>query len=245
MFDVDRGGNFYVREVAVARPQPGTEWPFVLLKIDTSGSVLARIPVPKENRAGTGAVLYTPDGPNYYFDTSTRSAWSPLGYFVTGRNDAYAIELRDTTGVIGRFERDYEPVALSGEEKAQWEAWADLVGRSSPGDRPHIPDVKPAFRDIAVGDEGLIWVKRHVAAVYREQQPREPGDDRPLLSWREPVTCDVFEPDGTFLSTVVIPDDTWVGARRGRELWGVQEGNEGAQIVRYEVRPRRAGRGKS
>ena len=98
-----------------------------------------------------------------------------------------------------------------------------------------IPSVKPAYRDFYVGDHGRVWVHRYVEATKREVPPRSLGDKRPLLTWREPTTFDVFEPDGTFLGTVVVPVATSIRVWSGKRMWGVQTGDEGEQLVRWRI----------
>ena len=63
------------------------------------------------------------------------------------------------------------------------------------------------FCDLFAGDDGRIWVFRYVAADKRDDvAPLPDRPEHPLLTWREPSTFDVFEPDGTFLWSVVVPE---------------------------------------
>jgi hypothetical protein len=241
MFDVDMAGHLYVKAVQ-PRPAGAGEWDFWLLKLSAQGRLLDRIPVPKENRKPDCGIIYTSDGPYRYFSVATRHAWSPLGYFIVGRNDDYAFEIRAGEVPISVI-RPFEAVAVKKEERAQWKGWNDYSDKraNAQGMKPTgataLPESKPAYKDIYVGDDGRIWIHRHAAAVERDLPPRAEGDDRPLIRWREPITFDVFEPDGSFLGSVVLPWDTLAYVFRDRHMWAVQTGAAGAQIVRFRVEP--------
>ncbi len=92
-----------------------------------------------------------------------------------------------------------------------------------------------AGKEIYIGKDGRVWVHRHVAAEWRDLPPRKPGDERPLLAWREPVTFDVFNPDGTFLGTVVLPENSKFVIAKDRALWGIVTGDDGEQVVRWKI----------
>jgi hypothetical protein len=241
MFEIDIMGHLYVK-AAQPKPPSSGEWDFWLLKLSVQGRMLDRIPMPKENRKPERGVVYTSDGPYRYYSTATRYAWSPLAHLIVGRNSDYTFEIR-AGEVPTVVTRPFAAVAVSDEERDQWNAWSDYSraqARSrgmSPAPGGALPEVKPAYKDIYVGDDGRIWVHRHVAAVERDLPPRAAGDDRPLIRWREPTTFDVFEPDGRFLGTVVLPWDTLPYVFRGRHIWALHTGTPGAQIVRFRVEP--------
>lgn len=238
MLECDTSGNIYVRDVATP-PNPGEEWTFVFVKMSSTGKELTRIAIPREKASDEGFVLTTSEGPMWSFKTATLHAMSPLGYLVVGRNDEYAFDLVGIDGkTVRRISRDFDPVPLNSDEKKEWKAWAEYFGRSRRPDTPNsysIPDRKPAFKDIFVDGEGRIWVQRYVAAEKSDIPPRKPGDDRPLLTWREPVTFDAFEPEGRFLGTVVIPRDTVIRQWRVPYMWGIQTTDNGEQVVRYRI----------
>jgi hypothetical protein len=140
--------------------------------------------------------------------------------------------------------RDLAPVPLASGEHAEWEVFRQgiLARERGTGREPEldpIPSVKPFFRDFWVGDEGRIWVWRYVAAVKREDiEPVPEQPDRPLLTWREPWTYDVFEPDGTLLGSVVVPERLRPFAFRGDRIWGALIDEEGIEkVVRLRVIP--------
>jgi hypothetical protein len=215
-----------------------------MARYSRSGEEVGRVEIPPRNQAGAATfVLAFGEGDIYPFPTETQSAWSPLGYVVTGRNDAYDIELRKPAGTI-HLRRDIERAPMSGEEQAEWEAFRQgLVerGRSQGRDTEFepIPDVKPYFRQIHAGEDGRIWVFRYVAAEKRHDiEPAPERPDRPLLTWREPWTYDVFEPDGTFLGAVVVPETLRPHVFRGEQIWGaLTDENDVEQVVRLRVVP--------
>ena len=135
-----------------------------------------------------------------------------------------------------RIVRDVEPVQLKADERSQWRAWATYFAELS-SKTFSIPRTKPPFRDIYVSDEGRIWIDRYTEAVQRE--PRPPDDDlpkRPSLTWREPRTFDVFEPDGVFLGTVVGPLETELYLWKGDFVWGVERGpSDEPYVVRLRI----------
>jgi hypothetical protein len=240
MMEIDKQGFVYVKKT-ISEIQPGArDWEFGLLKFSPDGQVLDTIRLPRENPATGGFVLMTPEGPLHSFVVSTRVAWSPEGYIVYGRNDEYAITLVSPDGrTIGTLQRRTEAASLSDQERKQWQEWAEFMNKSSLPGRSRtdteIPETKPYFRDIHVGDAGRIWVHRYSTAEQRDFEPRKQGDSRPLLTWREPPTFDVFDVDEGFVGTVVLPRDTRLCAVRDDRLWGVQATDQGERLVGFRL----------
>jgi hypothetical protein len=235
MLAYDLDGNLYVKSVDADDLRGTDDWPMVLIKMSPDGELLGRIPLPLENKSSNSFVLITPEGPARYFTVSTRYAWSPLGYLVVGRNDEYSIRLLRPDSTVTSIGRDIPPVPVEPREREMWRDWAAHMERRSGPGYPALPDVKPYFKDIYIGEDGRIWVHRHVAAQWRDLPPREPADERPLLSWREPVTFDVFELDGMFLGTVVLPKNSKMVVAKDRALWGIVAGDDGEQVVRWRI----------
>jgi hypothetical protein len=108
-------------------------------------------------------------------------------------------------------------------------------------DGPPIPEGKPPFKAIAVGMDGRIWVSPHHRAV-RVEEPNLSQDGPPMTErWVEPLTFDVFEPDGTYLGVVRGPQariSFWASpVMRGDDVWAVTfDDLDVAYIVRYGVR---------
>jgi hypothetical protein len=184
-------------------------------------------------------VLMTPDGTMGPFVRETTHAWSPHGYLVVGHTSRYAITLA-RSGRALRIEREFTPVRVTAPEKSEWEKWRDYFNREDRESKVQvtIPTTKPAFRALDVDEEGRIWVDRYVVAEKRPPRPRAANDKRPQLTWREPGTFDVFEPDGRFLGTVRLPPRTFIYVRRGLHLWGTQRGDlDETYIVRFRIQP--------
>jgi hypothetical protein len=225
-------GNLYLPRVG---PSPE------VVEYSSAGEELGRVQIPPRDQAGTPFLLGWENV--FSFPVETASAWSPLGYAVTGRNDAYDIELRKLDGIV-HLRRDLEPVALTADELAEWRTFrqglvARLSAANQEADIDPIPGVKPYFRAIQVGDEGRIWVWRYVAAEKRDDiEPLPEQPERPLLTWREPWTYDVFEPDTTFLGSVVVPELLRPFVFRGDQIWGAITDQDGVeQVVRLRVVP--------
>lgn len=172
--------------------------------------------------------------------TRTFHAWTLDGDLVFGRNDIYKIEFRGSRAPVV-LTRDVDPAPLESGERAEWEVWNQRAEDSVPAGaepvpHPPIPAIKPYFRGILVGDSGRIWVHRYVRAEERGPLSRSPTDRLHRLTWTEPPTFDVFDPDATFLATVVLPRDTQVFAIRDRRVWVVHTDEASvARIVRLHV----------
>lgn len=225
---VDTNGNLWIMTMGMDRELPEWDWPRSMVQFSPNGEVLSTLPVPSEGRGGGSWVLASPEGYMWPFVDKVSSDMSPEGYLVSGSNAEYSFDIVHADGSVLRVERAWEPVKLNGEERSQWEAWAQFLDEQRRPGAPeidrHIPELKPAYRQLEVDQDGRIWVDRYVEAVHRDRTPREPGDERPLLTWFEPRTFDVFERDGKFLGTVVLPPKTYIQSRRGMYLLGEHVG---------------------
>lgn len=236
--DVDE--NLYLLTM---KPGARSELDQRLVKYTIEGEEIDSIDLPPRDPEGRGFGL-SAEGVSAP-QVVTVSTWSPLGYVVTGRNDAYDIELRKPEGAL-HLRRDLEPAAVGPEEQGEWEAFRQsIIQRSrSQGIDPQydpdsVPDTKPFFRDIQVGEDGRVWVWRYVAAEKRDDvEPLPDRPERPLLTWREPWTYDVFEPDGTFLGSVVVPELFQPLVLHGDRIWGSLTDEDGVErVVRLRVVP--------
>jgi hypothetical protein len=212
----------------------------VLKRYSVEGEELEEIVAPLRERDGVGFAL---GGVGLDFLVETISVWSPLGYLVTGRNDRYDIELRDPADTV-HLRRNLPRPQVNPEERAEWEAFRELIyqGNLESGREFNVDPVpyeKPYFRGLFAAEDGRIWVRRYVEAEKRDDILPSPDDpDRPVLTWREPVTYDVFEPDSTFLGPVVLSDRFTPMMIRGELLWGVHSDDEGVQrVLRLRVIP--------
>jgi hypothetical protein len=242
-FPAGPGRDFVVDHEGIVLRR-GFEGRVDLVKYSRAGEELGRVELPPRDIAGAETFfLGFGEGDIYPFPVETQSAWSPLGYLVTGRNDVYDIELRRPEGTL-HLRREIARPPVNSEERAEWEAFREGLEeqvRASGRDVQFepTPAVKPYFRRIHVGDDGRIWVFRYVAAEKRHDiEPLPDRPERPLLTWREPWTYDVFEPDGTFLGSVVVPETLRPHVFRDQRIWGALVDNNGVeQVVRLAVVP--------
>jgi hypothetical protein len=237
-FVVDTAGNFYIRAIAVGVPSgQWEEFATTWIKMSASGAIVDSIPRPPADRS---LPQFMP------FNLERISALSNRGYLVVGHNRSYALDVHLTSDRVRRISRDIDVEPLKPQEHAQWEAWREYSEkrareRYGPGrvpDYPPVPRTKPFFSHLIVDADGRIWVDRYVAATKQAVEPREPGDERPLLEWRQPPTFDVIHQDGTFLGTVVLPKDTEARFMRGMYIWGEYSGEFGeSYVVRLRIVP--------
>ena len=138
----------------------------------------------------------------------TRSAWSPLGYMVTGVADRYAFELRvprparesaGTSIPVMRYRgptapwvpgdpvvsvrHAAAPVSVSDEqrsvEKAGVEAMLRQVDPAYRYSGPDIPRTKPPWKDLRVGEDGSIWVQLSMPGERYMPELRAAGTPNP------------------------------------------------------------------
>lgn len=211
-----------------------TEWQWGLARYHPDGTVdtldvpdlgyeEARVSGESENSSSMTGVPFSPQ---------QEAVYSPLGYFVTGVSDSYSFELLRESAPVVQISRDYEPVPVLPDEKAiRRKQITENFTENFPGWRwngPDIPDVKPAYRDFLVSDEGRIWVLASMpsertmsdAEVRAEEQRLE----RPVNPYVEPVAFDVFEPTGEYLGRVTAPDGLQLNPRpviRDMDVWAV------------------------
>jgi hypothetical protein len=198
------------------------------------------------------------------FYPETRAVWSPMGYFVTGLPNRYAFELliprpRSPVPVVPlpalRYQgatapwrrgdpvvsvrRLVEPIAISSEQRDVERLGVESTMRQmDPAARftgPEIPRVKPAYKDLRIGEDGTIWV--HVSMPGERYMPDAPTNPQPgsgpvLPRWREPSVFDVFEPDGRYLGRVSQPSTIRILRMSRDRVWGTLADDDGVQTVR-------------
>ncbi|MGD2069913.1 MAG: 6-bladed beta-propeller [Gemmatimonadota bacterium] len=232
----DTADQLYLK-ILTGPPEPNAPWPVALQHLDPQGRVVDTLAPP--------VLPDEPTGPGGTFAPSKAWDFSPLGGFVVGVTDTYRIEHHRPDGSVLRIERDADPVPIHPEEKAEHEArnaWIEETqGRFMTSELPPVPDVKPVFSRLIVGEEGRIWVRRYTEAARDRtvEVPDEPDPDvPPPVTWRAPAVYDVFEPDGAFLGSVTLPPRTSPWVIRGDRVWGVQLGElDEATVVGYRIVP--------
>jgi hypothetical protein len=255
----DTAGNTYIR-TNIADPPKAANVPQSrvfgltgLVKWNAAGEVVDSI-APPENSVEPAYIIAQNKGStsrsSVPFATSFVWTFSPFGYFVSARTDRYAVTLSHPNGQVTRVERDVEPIAVVGDERADAELIATTnMRRTDPTWRwsgEPIPSTKPFIRSILVAEDGRIWVSvsqpgEPVPEEERTVSPSTQTGDRsrmPDPKWRQPLVYDVFEPDGRYLGRIKAPAKTNFRAMRGDHVWAVaRDSLDVEQIVRYRVTP--------
>ena len=245
----DNAGFIYLRASERPRREPGA--PLIipqptddrLVRLRSDGTVIDTLAAPRlpdvtppilrvTVRSSTlgSAVPYSP------WKTWSRS---PLGYFVTAVTNRYAIDLRIPPATPGAarpptwragdrvvsVRRQVAPIPISDDERAARRAVVErrMQARDPRWEwsGPDVPRVKPPIKGVLVADDGRLWV--HVSVPSERFSP--PADASPTdeasLPFREPPLYEVFEPDGTWLGRVRLPEGVRLHAMRGDIVWGV------------------------
>lgn len=145
-----------------------------------------------------------------------------------GRSDAYRLYQASLDGDTLRIvEREHEPVPVDEEEVrefAESEQAEQLEARGGDVDLDRIPDVKPAFEQVIVSDDGHLWVR--TALPYGQERTR----------------FDVFDPEGRYLGAVRAPEDLSSSPRpaiRDGFLWAqVVDDLDVPYVVGYRIEGR-------
>jgi hypothetical protein len=185
-----------------------------------------------------------------YLSVSRDTLWSisPDGALLRAFPTAYRVTRTGGSRPPLEIARDVAPVRVERAEHAEWEQWRaymDEAARAGNAGRPvvhdPIPDTKPLLRAVLADDLGRIWAQVHVRAEKRDFPPRPPGNRRPLLTWRERNTFDLFDGEsGGYIGRVAFPYGTELMTVRGDRVWLREEGESGEQRIGvYDLRPAR------
>ncbi len=214
-----------------------------LVRIAPDGRVLDTLEVPTEGFApvqvtarqgNNNASLPVPWSP------SEQWTWHPAGYFVFGNSAEYRITLRNRSAPL-QIERVVAAVPIDDEERAQETArvtagmrWLDS---SWQWNAEPIARVKPAFTKILAATDGRVWLVRPGAATRLATPERD--ENGVEILYAEKQDFDVFEPDGTYLGTVAVPEQMEFRPTPvilGDQLWAVVRAESGEQrVVRYRL----------
>ena len=169
---------------------------------------------------------------------------TPMGYFIHGISESYAVTLLRTDAPALRIERDYDPVPVAGGERREEEV---RMTRNMRGTQPNwrwngppIPDHKPPYRELLAGEDGTVWVIMSQPAVRIEDPAHDPSDPESIPDeWKEPVLFDVFDVEGAYLGAVRAPDglSTYPTPLLTREwvLGVVRDEFDVQRVVRFKV----------
>jgi hypothetical protein len=226
------------------------EWTYGLGRYSPDGTHSDTILAPVwdyERPAVTGQAERSSSMTGVPFTASPSWAFSPLGYMVGGLSTDYRIDLYRTDEPVLRIEKDWIPVPVAAEEAEEQERRIrESFGRRFPGwdwNGPPIPETKPAYDDLFVGDDGRIWVQvsreGFPAVSVEEAREEERRSGRPQIRYRSPVAFDVFDPEGRFLGHVRTPDEFRTDPApvfRGEDVWAVARDDlDVMYVVRYRL----------
>ena len=216
---VDTAGHSYL-SILLEPPQRNRPWNIGLLHLDENGVIVDSIPPP--------AIAGEPTDGGGNFIPAKVWARSPQGFTVVGVSDEYSFEIRHPDGRVVRVRMPRPPVPLLPEERAEHEALAEWSrtyrAQNLTSDVPDVPRVKPAYSDISAAADGRIWVRRHVTAEKLREPVEAAPDSPPVRTWMEPSVYDLFEPDGTYLGDLRLPDRTGLAWMDREEVWAIQRG---------------------
>lgn len=225
------------------------DWRFGVARVDPEGVSHDTIAAPewdyepptiRGQREGSTSINNVPFSPDDHW------TMSPHGYLVAGLSTEYAITLYKPDGVL-RIRRETEPVPVDPEERDDAETRArENMEQQFPGwkwNGPPVPETKPPFRDVFVGDDGRIWVLRsqpgeEIMGALEARAEKERTGNMPRR-FTEPVLFDVYQPDGRLLGSVRAPRGFSSSPQpifRGDTVWAVYRDElDVAYIVRYRV----------
>jgi hypothetical protein len=210
-FVADAAGLIYIKVSLPGGPQEGPGARYQYLRYRPDGRLADSVSVPPAPRRTPVFWLSTSDGMRWNFGEQDVSAPYHGGGVLSARSHAYRVAVDGGHGRVMLVERSFQPILLGTAERAEWEAWASYMtsrNASRPGGLRRtydIPRAKPAIRDLTSDHLGRIWVDVFVEAEKRDEPPRPSGDARPLLTWKEGTTYDVFSPAGAYLGRIQLP----------------------------------------
>lgn len=242
-FFIDSVGRMWKRGWLASEGMSEATIPHQWVILDAQGARVDSVPVPSPGTGpGWGFMLCTNDGCYSSQPHDTLSATSLGGVIAVASPRHYRIQLRHRDGSMSEIARAADPVAYTSDEHAEWEAWRAYMAKR-PGRPPSpIPAEKPILRDLRFDDLGRLWVQVHVEAEQRPIPSRPSGDPRPLLTWRERNTYDLFDvASGGYIGRIAFPYATIFLTSRGDRVWLREEGESGELLVGiHEMRPVRA-----
>jgi hypothetical protein len=235
-FVTDTAGLVYmVVSVGAAMTEgPGSRQQFLRLKPD--GMIHDSIALPDRygpRDAPRPFWLSTSDGMRWNFTPQQLSAAYVPGGIVSGQTHAYRFVITQPGKRPLVVERRHTPLPLGEEEREDWMKWVEYF-RTRPGGRGatyELPNTKPAIRELRSDHLGRIWVEVFVKAEKRNEPPRPAGDVRPVLTWKERTTYDVFAPGGEYLGRIGLPAQSTVLAIRDNRLITLTRGPDGEERI--------------
>ncbi len=224
-------------------------WTFGLVRFAPDGTPDDTIPAPHSRYHEATVEARTKDSWSQMgvpFSPAESWEFSPLGYFVHFVSTRYAVELLRPGRPVLRIEKAYTPVPVAAAEARAARARIERdFRRTVPSWKwtgPPVPDHKPPFRRVILDGEGRIWVLLSRPGRERENPAYDPHDPASSATeWVEPVSFDVFTPDGAYLGRVDAPEGfstaPWPVAR-GDTVWAVVQDELGVpRVARFRQAP--------
>ncbi len=164
------------------------------------------------------------------------SVLSPLGYYVAGDAEHYAVNLKTAAGRPMRIESDRAAVPIDAQERrARYDYIRAKTDDIAPSD---IAQSKPFFKYLRADDDGRIWVWLYHASVriFVADTVKAATAGTSRYMWVEAVVYDVFAPTGEFLGSVRFPERAAYAAAKGDKLWLVLTDElDVPRVVRYRI----------
>jgi hypothetical protein len=227
------------------------DWQMGLLQILPDGSHGDTLTPPDTDFEEQQLEARYTDGDNNSVSTSSvpftaQEHWqlTPMGYFIHGISESYAVTLLRNDAPALRIERDYEPIPVAGGERSEEEAaMTQNMRETQPNWRWNgapIPDHKPPYRNLLTGEDGTVWVLMSQPAVRVEDSAYDPSDPESIPDeWHEPILFDVFDAEGAYLGAVKAPDgfSTYPTPLLTREwvLGVVRDEFDVQRVIRFKV----------
>jgi len=241
VFYVDGADNFFYRTLHLdpnVERKPGEQLPEVYLEVGRDGVEKRRIRIPESDWPAS-YVLATSEGYHRPFSGQLDHAVSADGELIVGNNMTYTLEFERDGAPIRRIRVPYEVIEVGAAEWRQWRDWSAYMTDKNPGGTVFAtpPKTKPAYRGLWVDRDGRIWVRRYGVATRFDVEPREPGDTRPLLEWRDKPTFDILDAAGVLIGHVTFPSGVFVYNARGRMALAEYTDDQGVPyVVVFEIR---------
>ena len=189
-----------------------------LFRVDSTGAPMDTLGLPQVSVEEAYFDLDLPYIVHIPYYPSHEWTFDPDGRVWTAFGADYRLAQRTLDGDSLRVvTREVEPSPVTAAERSYAEARLDsLAGEAVRSQLRRIPSHKPYFRALFTDDAGRIWAQRY-------------GDDDASL-------FDVFDPDGTFLGGVTLPERVRRPVLiRGGDLYATVLDDGVPRVVRYRV----------
>ena len=258
LLTVDVTGTIYARKMFIVREEgKPIDTRIGWIRFRSNGSLQDTVFAPPYPAArllhaearGQFSSRVVPFMPNLDFELS------PLGYFVSGVSDRIALNIHEPGKPVVSIRRTLTPQRVTANERdsARAEITKEMrkIVPSWSWNGPEIPRTKPVYSSLTIASDGRLWVqlaegppaKEDSTALGRGQmmvtERRAEGPVR-TSSWSCPssgwLLFDVYEPSGTYLGQVRVPERVDPIVLRGDLIWAATCDTDGVPSVgRYRI----------